>query len=305
MSLKLPPGYSRFKRVASEPMSIGAVAAFREVINQIAAQGQTKRIYEHFKRHFSGVAGNEYFPSSDEGWASTDLSSAMDAAAASPPLFLSALYDGIEALRTKGEYDLPDVADINDICESAEVGFAIEPPEIVTVGTRRTPAVAARTPAPVPPAFSEEDELEDERLPEHFDVAITYAGSDRGIAKQIADQLVHRGLSVFFDRYYPQHLLGEDLAETFDDIFRSRASFCAMLISKAYADREWTRHERRSALARAVKEKGKAYILPLRLDDTELPGLPPTVGHLSLQEHKVSEVVDIIYKKVRAAKRGA
>jgi hypothetical protein len=285
-----------------------ALSAFREIINHIAAQGQTKRIYEHFKRYFSGVAGNEYFPSSDEGWASSDLSSAMDAAAASPPLFLSAIYDGIEALRAKGEYELPDLSDLNDICRTGKVGFAIDPPRVVVLadGRRlgRNAAVPSNArPRPTVPAPAEDEE--DQPLPDHFDVAITYAGSDRATAKEIADLLVKRGLIVFYDRYYPEHLLGEDLAETFDQIFRARASFCVMLISKAYADREWTRHERRSALARAVGEKGKAYILPLRLEDTELPGLPPTVGHLSLDEHDLPEVVEIIYRKVRAAKRGA
>jgi len=283
---------------------MAAIAAFREVINHIAAQGQMKRIYEHFKRHFSGVAGAEYFPSSDEGWASTDLSSAMDAAAASAPLFLSALYDGIEALRAKGEYDLPSVADINEICGNYDVGFAIEPPEIVR-GRSEGSAIVEQAAARERAVAVRVEERREEQLPQHFDVAITYAGPDRAVAKEIADKLVERGLVVFFDRFYPEHLLGEDLAETFDDIFRHRASFCAMLISKTYAEREWTRHERRSALAHAVKEKGKAYILPLRLDDTELRGLPPTVGHLSLHEHDIAEVVEIIWRKVRASRRGA
>lgn len=288
-------------------MPMEAVAAFREIINQIATQGQTKRIYEHFSRHFSGVAGNEYFPSSDEGWASSDLSSAMDAAAVSPPRFLSALYDAIEALRAKNDYDLPEVADLNEICRSANVGFSIDPPAVVALRTYRQPPPAAAPAAAsaTPPPASVGGESRPQQLPHHFDVAITYAGSDRAIAKDIADRLVNFGLVVFYDRYYPEHLLGEDLAETFDDIFRHRASFCVMLISKAYADREWTRHERRSALARAVGEKGKAYILPLRRDSTELPGLPPTLGHLSLDEHDTAEVAEIIYRKVRAATRGA
>lgn len=41
----------------------------------------------------------------------------------------------------------------------------------------------------------------------------------------------------------------------------------------------WTRHERRSALARALEQRS-AYILPVRLDSTALDGLPPTVGYL-------------------------
>jgi len=138
-------------------------------------------------------------------------------------------------------------------------------------------------------------------IPANFQVAITYAGSDRVVAQQLAETLRDRGLTIFYDRFYPEYLLGGDLAEIFDDIFRHRSLFCVMIVSEAYRDREWTRHERRSALARAVKENGNAYILPLRLDDTDLPGLPSTIGYLSFRDYHVDEIADIIYRKVRDA----
>ena len=33
----------------------------------------------------------------------------------------------------------------------------------------------------------------------------------------------------------------------------------------------WTNHERKSAQARALKEKGAEYILPIQVDNSELP----------------------------------
>jgi len=44
-----------------------------------------------------------------------------------------------------------------------------------------------------------------------------------------------------------------------------------MFISKEYAEKPWTKHERRSDLSRALEED--EYVLPARFDDTELPGL--------------------------------
>ena len=41
---------------------------------------------------------------------------------------------------------------------------------------------------------------------------------------------------------------------------------------KQYLEREWTIHERRSAQERMLKEKGSEYILPVKIDDSELPG---------------------------------
>lgn len=53
-------------------------------------------------------------------------------------------------------------------------------------------------------------------------------------------------------------------------------------VSKAYKASIWTSHEMRSAQARAVKEKGSDYILPIKVDDTELDGLPGTIAHIDI-----------------------
>ena len=39
----------------------------------------------------------------------------------------------------------------------------------------------------------------------------------------------------------------------------------------------WTTHERQSAQARALEEKGAEYILPIQVEQIELPGLRPTI----------------------------
>jgi hypothetical protein len=45
-----------------------------------------------------------------------------------------------------------------------------------------------------------------------------------------------------------------------------------VFVSAEYAARDWTRLERRAALNRAVRER-REYVLPVRFDDTPLPGL--------------------------------
>jgi hypothetical protein len=61
-----------------------------------------------------------------------------------------------------------------------------------------------------------------------------------------------------------------------------KARYCVMFISKEYQARKWTVHEARSAQARAFEEKGAEYILPIRVDDTELEGLLPTIGYVPI-----------------------
>jgi len=72
-----------------------------------------------------------------------------------------------------------------------------------------------------------------------------------------------------------------------------------MFVSQEYADRMWTNHERRSAQARALEDRGADYILPIRVDDTDLDGLPPTVGYLSLNDLSVAQIADLLIQKLR------
>jgi TIR domain len=121
-------------------------------------------------------------------------------------------------------------------------------------------------------------------------------GTERNEAEQLADILRGAGYAVFYDNYYPEHLWGKNLPVFFEEIFRKRARFCVMFVSKDYRDRKWTSLEARSAQARA--EKGNEYILPIRVDDTELEGLLPTVGYVPIATG-IESIGDMLLKKLQ------
>ncbi len=132
-----------------------------------------------------------------------------------------------------------------------------------------------------------------------YDVAMSFAGSERPKAEALAKYLRDAGLEVFYDNFYPEQLWGKDLAALFDRIYRKESRFCLMFVSAEYATRIWTTHERRSALARMVQEKGDEYILPIKVDDTDLDGLPPTIGYLSLANYSMDQIGTLLLKKLR------
>ncbi len=68
-------------------------------------------------------------------------------------------------------------------------------------------------------------------------------------------------------------------------------------MSKFYRDKVWTNHERESAQARAFSQKGE-YILPVKFDDTVIPGIRPTVSYIDGQKHGPIELSQIIIKKL-------
>jgi hypothetical protein len=96
----------------------------------------------------------------------------------------------------------------------------------------------------------------DTALPSSFDVAISFAGTERPVAEELAQKLREAGITVFYDDFYKEHLWGKNLTAFLDDIYGKKAKFCVVFISKEYKDRKWTSHELRSAQAKALEQKG-------------------------------------------------
>lgn len=135
-------------------------------------------------------------------------------------------------------------------------------------------------------------------LPEKFDLAISVAGPDREHARELAIMLQQAGYTVFYDELYADALWGADLALIFDDIFRKRSRYCIIFISKAYRDSVWTIYEVQCALARALEEKGEGYILPIKIDDTELRGIRPTISYVSIKSG-IAKISNLLIKKLK------
>ena len=132
-----------------------------------------------------------------------------------------------------------------------------------------------------------------------YDVALSYAAEDRTYVGQIAARLRELGVRLFYDEYATAELWGNDLYALLDDIYRKRARFAVVFVSCHYASKPWTQHERQSAQARALIEVGP-YILPVRLDDSELPGLRPTVSYIDARTTPAERLVWLIQQKLSA-----
>jgi hypothetical protein len=146
-------------------------------------------------------------------------------------------------------------------------------------------------------------DLRDERRaktedPDFYDVALSFAGEDRSNALALATILRRNDVSVFYDDFEKSNLWGEDLYSYLSDLYRRRAKYCVMFLSSNYAKKLWTNHERKAAQERAFQDN-RAYILPIRLDDTEIPGMLSTVGYLRWDEEDAASIADMIVTKLR------
>jgi internalin A len=130
-----------------------------------------------------------------------------------------------------------------------------------------------------------------------YQVALSFAGEDRVCAEKLAELLKKRGIRFFYDSYEQANLWGMDLYQHFQSVYRDDARFCVIFLSKSYAKKLWTRHELKQAQARAFREN-KDYILPVRIDDTEIPGINETIGCIDLRSTTMEEIADLLVKKL-------
>jgi hypothetical protein len=133
-----------------------------------------------------------------------------------------------------------------------------------------------------------------------FDVALSFAGEDRPYVDSVAHALRGRGIKVFYDLFEEADLWGKDLYAHLSNVYQKRAKFTVMFISDAYSRKLWTNHERRAAQARAFQE-AQEYILPAKFDNTEIPGVLPTVGYVSLTSRTPAELASLIARKLVSA----
>jgi hypothetical protein len=130
-----------------------------------------------------------------------------------------------------------------------------------------------------------------------YDIALSFAGEDRKWADALAMALRKNGISVFYDEFEKAELWGKDLFQYLNKVYRRKAKFCVVLSSKNYLRKKWTRHELQSAQVKAFGQT-QEYILPLKLDNTELPGVNPTTGYIDATTTSVDKIVEIIAEKL-------
>jgi hypothetical protein len=131
-----------------------------------------------------------------------------------------------------------------------------------------------------------------------FDIALSFAGEDRAYVDDVAERLRAKDIRVFYDKYEQATLWGKNLYDHLDYVYRHAARYCVPFISKHYADKVWTNHERQSAQARALEEN-REYVLPVRFDDTEISGLRSTIGYINAQHTTPDQLVQLILQKLR------
>ena len=130
-----------------------------------------------------------------------------------------------------------------------------------------------------------------------YEVALSFAGEQRDYVEAVARFLQARRVAVFYDRFETVRLWGMDLAEELQRIYEHGSGKVVMFVSEEYVDGPWPRHERRSTISRHLDED-QEYVLVVRFDCTEVPGLPGTAAYLRAADYSPSELASMIVEKL-------
>jgi hypothetical protein len=100
-----------------------------------------------------------------------------------------------------------------------------------------------------------------------YDFALSFAGSDREVAKKVHDALTEREVSTFYDENEQHRIISQNVEDYLAPIYRSEANYVVVFQSPGYPARIWTKFE-----SDAFRERfGRNEVIPIRFT-TVAPG---------------------------------
>lgn len=145
-------------------------------------------------------------------------------------------------------------------------------------------------------------------FPAKYDFALSFAGTQRGIASALFQALQEMEFAVFYDKNEQFRIVAADVEDYLRPIYQSEASFVVVILSNDYPTRIWTRMESDSFRARF--EKGE--VIPVLLSDVSLSVFDSVekIGRLSYDlkkppDEQIREIVEILRQKIAERRHSA
>lgn len=134
-----------------------------------------------------------------------------------------------------------------------------------------------------------------------YDFALSFAGENRNLAQSIADKLLEREISVFYDKNEQHRILAANVEDYLAPIYNSEADYVVVLLSSDYPKKVWTKFE-----SEQFKQRfGDNAIIPIWYSDTDTSLFDESrkYGGLTFNvdvdlETEASKIVEVLSKKL-------
>lgn len=134
-----------------------------------------------------------------------------------------------------------------------------------------------------------------------YEIALSFAGEQRDYVEKISRELTRLNVKHFYDYNEQVNLWGKNLTQYLDSVYFEKALYFVPFISKEYVKKVWTRLEISSALDRNMNESRpdfQQYILPVRFDDTRVPGIVGSIAYIDATKSTPKELARMLYEKI-------
>ena len=95
-----------------------------------------------------------------------------------------------------------------------------------------------------------------------------------------------------------KELWGKRLTKEFEEIYGKKSRYVIPVISENYPEKIWTNFEM-DIIRREADNRNGDFILPLRIDNTQIFGIPDDVGYIDLKKEGFEKTIDLIIQKLK------
>jgi hypothetical protein len=144
-------------------------------------------------------------------------------------------------------------------------------------------------------------------IPEKFLLAFSFAGEQRQLVRSIAEAVEQRlGFgTVFFDEWFEYYIAGADADIRLQDIYSRKSELLVVCVSGEYGRKPWTLAEHEAVrglemqLRAAPDEKDSLRILPLRVGDGDVKGVPFNTICPDIRKRPIEQTRELIINRLR------
>lgn len=134
-----------------------------------------------------------------------------------------------------------------------------------------------------------------------YDIALSFAGSDRDIAYQLYANLSEREIHVFYDENEQSRILAENVEDYLAPIYKTEAEFVVVIMGREYPQRIWTKFE-----STQFNDKfGENRVIPIWFADIDYSAFDQTrkVGGMTINRSgeispQIEKIVQAISEKI-------
>lgn len=139
-----------------------------------------------------------------------------------------------------------------------------------------------------------------------FRVALSFPGERREFIEPVATRLAESlgRDKVLYDKFHEAELARPDLDTYLQRLYLEESELIAVFLCADYERKEWCGLEWR-AIRNLIKRRQASTVMPLRFDDTEIPGLFTIDGYVTIGERAPDDIANLILERLRINTNGA